>query len=188
MKLIYRLIMIGLLLTLPTYGATLKDLDNIVKQAKPLCSLHHIICSFRVIEFSRPLAYTQYNRITLSSKTVEILTKDELKGVVFHEVAHAVLRHSEQGQSYIMNVRNSGREPTVEELSRFRYRVEYEADRYSVILLYLYGQRSELPSALGKMSSKSNTEESFTHPSNQDRINKINKLQKILSGGAIGKL
>lgn len=104
MKTIYRLIMIGLLLTLPTYGATLKDLEGIVNLARPVCNEHKVICTFRVIEFPKPLAYTRYNNITLSNKTVEILTEDELRSVVFHEVAHAVLRHSNLGQQYIASM------------------------------------------------------------------------------------
>ena len=180
MKIIYRLIMIGLLLTLPTYGATLKDLDNIVNLARPVCNEHKVICTFRVIDFPRPLAYTKYNNITLSSKTVEILTEDELRGVVFHEVAHAVLRHSTLGQQYILSIYNKGRQPTEQEIKAYRHKVELEADRYSTILLYQYGYTSKLPEALAKLSNKKYSEETLTHPSDRDRINNIRNLQRIL--------
>lgn len=180
MKIIYRLIMIGLLLTLPTYGATLKDLDNIVNLAKPVCNEHKVICTFRVIDFPRPLAYTRYNNITLSNKTVEILTEDELRSVVFHEVAHAVLRHSNLGQQYILSIYNQGRQPTQDEIKAYRHKVEIEADRYSTILLYQYGYTTRLPEALIKLSNKEYSEESLTHPSDRDRINNIRNLQRIL--------
>ena len=180
MKLIYRLIMIGLLLTLPTYGATLKDLDNIVNLARPVCNEHKVICTFKVIEFPRPLAYTKYNNITLSNKTVEILTEDELRSVVFHEVAHAVLRHSNLGQQYILSIYNQGRQPTQDEIKTYRHKVELEADRYSTILLYQYGYISKLPEALIKLSNKEYSKESLTHPSDRDRINNIRNLQRIL--------
>lgn len=180
MKLIYRLIMIGLLLTLPTYGATLKDLDNIVNLARPVCNEHKVICTFRVIDFPRPLAYTKYNNITLSSKTVEILTEDELRSVVFHEVAHAVLRHSNLGQQYILSIYNQGRQLTEQEIKAYRHKVELEADRYSTILLYQYGYTSKLPEALSKLSNKKYSEETLTHPSDRDRINSIRNLQGIL--------
>lgn len=180
MKLIYRLIMIGLLLTLPTYGATLKDLDNIVNLARPVCNEHKVICTFRVIDFPRPLAYTKYNNITLSSKTVEILTEDELRSVVFHEVAHAVLRHSNLGQQYILSIYNQGRQPTEQEIKAYRHKGELEADRYSTILLYQYGYTSKLPEALSKLSNKKYSEETLTHPSDRDRINSIRNLQRIL--------
>lgn len=180
MKTIYRLIMIGLLLTLPTYGATLKDLDNIVNLARPVCNEHKVICTFKVIEFPRPLAYTKYNNITLSNKTVEILTEDELRSVVFHEVAHAVLRHSNLGQQYILSIYNKGRQPTQDELKAYRHKVELEADRYSTILLYQYGYISKLPEALIKLSNKEYSKESLTHPSDRDRINNIRNLQRIL--------
>lgn len=180
MKIIYRLIMIGLLLTLPTYGATLKDLDNIVNLARPVCNEHKVICTFKVIEFPRPLAYTKYNNITLSNKTVEILTEDELRSVVFHEVAHAVLRHSNLGQQYILSIYNKGRQPTQDEIKAYRHKVELEADRYSTILLYQYGYTTKLPEALIKLSNKEYSEESLTHPSDRDRINNIRNLQRIL--------
>lgn len=77
MKIIYRLIMMGLLLALPVHAVTLKDLEGIVNLVKPVRNEHKVICTFRVIDFPRPLAYTRYNNITLSSKTVEILTEDE---------------------------------------------------------------------------------------------------------------
>lgn len=180
MKIIYRLIMIGLLLTLPTYGATLKDLDNIVNLARPVCNEHKVICTFRVIDFPRPLAYTKYNNITLSSKTVEILTEDELRSVVFHEVAHAVLRHSILGQQYILSIYNKGKQPTQDELKAYRHRAEMDADRYSTILLYQYGYTTKLPEALAKLSNKKYSEETLTHPSDRDRINNIRNLQRIL--------
>lgn len=181
MKIIYRLIMIGLLLTLPTYGATLKDLDSIVNLAKPVCNEHKVICTFKVIDFPRPLAYTQYNNITLSTKTVEILTAEELRSVVFHEVAHAVLRHSNLGQQYIVNIySNKGRQPTEQEIKAYRHKVELEADRYSTILLYQYGYTTKLPEALAKLSTKKYSEESISHPSDRDRINNIRNLQRIL--------
>ena len=172
--------MIGLLLTLPTYGATLKDLDNIVNLARPVCNEHKVICTFKVIEFPRPLAYTKYNNITLSNKTVEILTEDELRSVVFHEVAHAVLRHSNLGQQYILSIYNKGRQPTQDEIKAYRHKVELEADRYSTILLYQYGYTTKLPEALIKLSNKEYSEESLTHPSDRDRINNIRNLQRIL--------
>nr|DAL96001.1 MAG TPA: hypothetical protein [Caudoviricetes sp.] len=181
MKIIYRLIMIGLLLTLPTYGATLKDLDSIVNLVRPVCNEHKLICTFRVIEFPRPLAYTRYNNITLSNKTVEILTEDELRSVVFHEVAHAVLRHSNLGQQYITSIYSKkGRQPTEQEIKSYRYKVELEADRYSTILLYQYGYTTKLPEALAKLSTKKYSEESISHPSDRDRINNIRNLQRIL--------
>lgn len=181
MKLVYRLIMIGLLLTLPTYGATLKDLDNIVNLARPVCNEHKVICTFRVIDFPRPLAYTRYNNITLSNKTVEILTEDELRSVVFHEVAHAVLRHSNLGQQYITSIYSKkGRQPTEQEIKSYKYKVELEADRYSTILLYQYGYTTKLPEALAKLSTKKYSEESISHPSDRDRINNIRNLQRIL--------
>lgn len=180
MKTIYRLIMIGLLLTLPTYGATLQDLDNIVNLARPVCNDHKLICTFKVIEFPRPLAYTKFNNITLSNKTVEILTEDELRSVVFHEVAHAVLRHSNLGQQYVLSIYNKGRQPTQDEIKAFRHKVELDADRYSTILLYQYGYITKLPEALAKLSNKKYSEESLTHPSDRDRINNIRNLQRIL--------
>lgn len=154
MKLIYRLIMIGLLLTLPTYGATLKDLDNIVNLARPVCNEHKVICTFKVIDFPRPLAYTRYNNITLSNKTVEILTEDELRSVVFHEVAHAVLRHSNLGQQYILSIYNKGRQPTQDELKAYTHKAEMDADSYSALLLFQYGYANKLPEALLKLSNK----------------------------------
>ena len=181
MKLIYRLIMITLLLTLPTYGATLKDLDNIVNLARPVCNEYKVICTFRVIEFPRPLAYTRYNNITLSNKTVEILTEDELRSVVFHEVAHAVLGHSNLGQQYITSIYSKkGRQPTEQEIKTYRHKVELEADSYSIILLYQYGYTTKLPEALAKLSTKKYSEESISHPSDRDRINNIRNLQRIL--------
>lgn len=177
MKLIYRLIMIGLLLTLPTYGATLSDLDDITNSTTPICIDHKVICTFRVVQSDIPLAYTQFNNITLSSKTVSMLSKEELRSVVFHEVAHAVLRHSTIG---ILSIYNKGRQPTQDELKAYRHKAEMDADSYSALLLFQYGYANKLPEALVKLSNKKYSEESLTHPSDRDRINNIRNLQRIL--------
>lgn len=180
MKIVYRLILLISFLTLPVWGATLSDLDDITNSTTPICIDHKVICTFKVVQSDIPLAYTQFNNITLSSKTVSMLSKEELRSVVFHEVAHAVLRHSTVGQQYILSIYNKGRQPTQDELKAYRHKAETDADSYSALLLFQYGYPNKLPEALVKLSNKKYSEETLTHPSDRDRINNIRNLQRIL--------
>lgn len=179
MKIIYRLIMITILLMLPAYGATLSDFNDIVKLASPVCVDHKVICTFNIVQNKLPLAYTRYNNITLSTTAIDVLTRDELRSVMFHEVAHAVLRHSDLSLQYYLSIYDKGRQLTQEEIKTFRHKIELDADTYSTILLYQYGYRSEIPKALEKFNSDNN-KESITHPSNKSRAENIRNLQRIL--------
>lgn len=182
MLIIYRIILLFTFLTLPVWGAEIKDVRDIVNNfVKPVCINHKLVCTVRVVEIDRPLAFTQYNNITLSTNVVKRLNKDELRSVLAHETAHAVLRHSTLGQNYIIKTfTDKGRQPTEQEIKKYRHKVEYEADSYSTILLYQYGYKNKLPEALSKLTIKKYSEESLTHPSDRDRINNIRNLQRIL--------
>lgn len=175
----YNFIIITLLLCSPVYGTTIEDAKQIFKEAQSNCLLHKTICTFKVIQFERPIAYTTYANITVSSKMIELLTEDELRGVVFHEVAHAVLQHSRQGQLYIENYYIKYKQPVpLETAIKFRYLKEIEADSYASVLLYLNNQPNKIGDALNKIVPEEYHKENMpTHPSNYNRIQNINKYK-----------
>ena len=185
MKLIYRLIMIGILLTLPVMSATITDMQKINKEVQTTCSINHTQCNIRLVNSDSIIASTNEHYITISSATIKYFTKEQLRSVVYHEMAHKILRHSYQ----IRMKRNQiwdrlGRNMSYDEEQKIRHRVELEADSYASFLLWLNNKPNKLDDALWAiniLSKRPIDEDTLTHPSLHKRLTNIHKL-KILYG------
>lgn len=185
MKLIYRLIMIGILLTLPVMGATMTDMQKINKEVQTTCSINHTQCNIRLVNSDSIIASTNEHYITISTATIKYFTKEQLRSVVYHEMAHKILRHSYQ----IRMKRNQiwdrlGRDMSYNEEQKIRHRVELEADSYASFLLWLNNKPNKLDDALWAiniLSKRPIDEDTLTHPSLHKRLTNIHKL-KILYG------
>ena len=160
----------------PVQSATLEDANTLFKEGKVVCTIHAQKCTFRVIDNRLLIAYSTYDDITLSTGIVKYLTMDELRGVFYHELAHSVLNHSEQGQKYYDHfVSYYKRQPKSEDLQIYRYSKEREADIYASKMLGLARFPNKLGDALIKITTENGTSgASDTHPAVADRIKDIN--------------
>lgn len=168
---IYRLIMIGLLLTLPAYGATLQEFSEISNEVLTICTNKGHQCGVRLIQDLSPKAYTYYRDMTFSTGLVMYLSTDELRGVMYHELAHSVNKHSERGQELLDTLYAQGIQPTQSMARNYRHSIEYEADREATRMLKQNGKVNKLPEALIRLSSeKGYTLTTDTHPAPQTRV------------------
>ena len=168
----------------PTLSATTQEVDEVFEEGKNICALVLQKCTFKRLELDLPLAYTQYNDITVMSGIYNKLTKDELRGIIYHEVAHAVSNHSQQGQEFFNHfVSEYKRPPYPAEVQNFRYKLENEADAKAVLLLFAARKPILLDTALVKVTKPyNNTGASSTHPSIESRVRHIQNMRWKLEG------
>lgn len=177
--------MISILLTLPVMGATMADMKEINKEIQITCSRNHTQCNIRLVNSDSIIASTNENYITISTATIKYFTKEQLRSVAYHEMAHKILRHSYQ----IRMKRNQiwdklKREMSYNEEQKIRHRVELEADSYASLLLWLNKKPNKLDDALwtiNTLSKRPVDEDTLTHPSLHKRLTNIHRL-KILYG------
>lgn len=182
----HRIFFISLLLMMlgvpPTLGATTQEVDELFKEGTTLCALVLQKCTFKRIVLDLPLAATTYNDITVASGIYEKLTKDELRAIIYHEVAHAISDHSEKGQKiYNHFLEEYKRYPTAQELRPLKYQFENEADTLAVLMLYGAKKPILLESALIKITTPyNNGKASNSHPSVENRIKHIQSIKHKL--------
>lgn len=168
----------------PMYGATEKEVIELFTESQQLCLATLRKCEFRIITVDLPLAYTQGTAITVGSGVYTRLTKDELRGVIYHETAHAILNHSNRTKDYINSFRaKNGREITPAEAQNYKYKMEDDADALAVAMLVWTKHPVLLDEALIKITGPYKaTQASWTHPSVQYRVNRIRSIEKKLRG------
>ena len=166
----------------PALSATTQEVDELFKEGEAICALVLQKCTFKRLELDLPLASTTFNDITVVSGVYNRLTKDELRAIIYHEVAHAISDHSEKGQKvYNHFFEEYKRYPTAEELQPIKYKFENEADALAVLMLYGAKKPILLDSALIKVTSAyDNTKASKTHPSVEARVKHIQSLKNKL--------
>lgn len=183
MRLIYRLIMISILLTLPVMGATMADMQKINKEVQTTCSKNHTQCNIRLVNSDGIIASTNEHCITISTATIKYFTKEQLRSVVYHEMAHKILRHSYQiGMKREQIWDRLGRDMSYNEEQKIRHRVELEADSYASFLLWVNNKPNQLDKALIKLNRRAGNPadmDSLTHPSLNKRLGNIRYLKTI---------
>lgn len=183
-KLFLTLLVLLLGTPLLSNSATIQEVEELFQEGRTICLIGAHRCTFKMIDLDLPIAYTQYNDITVMSGIYNKLTKDELRGIIYHEVAHAISNHSQQGQEFFNRFTYEHQRPPVPaEVQNFRYRLENEADAKAVLLLYAARKPILLDSALVKITTPyNNTGASNTHPSIESRVNHIQNMRWKLEG------
>lgn len=183
MKLIYRLVMISILLALPVMSATLEEAVSVIREVETSCTSNSIKCKVRLTESKGIVASTNYDTITLSMGTIKLFPKDELRSVAYHELAHALLQHSNQIGTYRDNTRRRlGRDLNYYEEKAIRHRVENEADTFASYLLWIKNKPNQLDKALIRLNRRAGNPadmDSLTHPSLNKRLGNIRYLKTI---------
>ena len=183
MKIIYRLLMISILLTLPVMGATMADMQEINNEIQITCSRNHTQCNIRLVDNKSIIASTNESYITISTATIKYFTKEQLRSVVYHEMAHKILRHSYQiGMKREQVWDRLGRDMNYNEEQTLRHRVELEADSYASFLLWINNKPNKLDDALwaiNMLSKRPVDEDTLTHPSLHKRLTNIHRLKTL---------
>lgn len=181
MKLI-RLLIYYLLVIITVYlasiltvnGATLQEQEEVLLEGRMLCTIFGVRCTTVIDPSTKVFANTDgTNKITISSELGNILTKDELRGVVYHEVGHASLKHIKKLWFFLTT------QPFDEqELRELRHKHELEADRFASYVLLVTNQPNELVSALKKIVAPEHLDkETKTHPATTERIRRIEAIK-----------
>lgn len=183
MKLIYKIIMISMFLALPVMGATLEEAVSVIREVEASCTSNRVQCKVRLVDSKGIVASTNYEIITLSMGTIKLFPKDELRSVAYHELAHALLQHSNQIGTYRDNTRRRlGRDLNYYEEKRIRHRVENEADTFASFLLWINNKPNQLDKALKRINRRAGNPgdmDTLTHPSLNKRLSNIRYLQTI---------
>lgn len=172
------LIIIILLLSVPLADASTEiERDLVFKEGELICRVYKKDCDFVEVEDKGMYAYsTGLDMIFISSKLRETFTKEQLRGVVYHEVGHVVLEHV-----YKLNKFHGscGNECNLEVMNNLRRRYEFQADRFAVLVAKYLHIKQDLKGGLIILTP---IDKYYTthpsHPSTADRIRKIEELSK----------
>lgn len=175
-------LLIGSVLWLPpTKGATIEEQSQIVDEVISLCNYYNTPCSVRIVNDFRYRAYTKYNDITYSNSLGDLLIKDELRCILFHELGHVLNQHSMKGQVIVAEYNQQGIRLNELDIKQIRHRFEYEADATMVKLLIENNKPNRFKEALTKVTKGSDIhKESISHPSTYNRIQNVDKYYKFL--------
>lgn len=176
-KVLLSLVLISSIM-LPSYSATLQERDQVINDVMYLCNRYQRNCKLYVNQDTNIVAVTNFNRITISTGTINAFPKDELRAVLFHELSHLLLNHSARGINYRETNARLGTPLTAEQQSKLRHKFELEADRLAVQLLHQMGSPLVLDDALLRISiGQDRTKDKFSHPSVNKRIKYIRKQE-----------
>lgn len=155
-------------------AASLESTQKIFDEARGICKIYLKQCEPHLVISNQWQAVTHKEKdIYITSDLVKALTEDELRAVIYHEVGHAVLRHTTREANWLMSV-SSNKTYTKEAHYNLRRIHEYEADRFASYTLKFTRRPNCLPEALFKIVPPEYWNVEFpTHPSVIDRVHKI---------------
>lgn len=155
-------------------SATLQEQEDVLLEGRMLCTIFGVRCTTVIDPSTRLFANTDgTNKITISSELGNVLTKDELRAVVYHEVGHASLKHIKKLWFFLTTQRFDE-----QELKALRHKHELEADRFASYVLLVTNQPNELVSALKKIVAPEYLDkETRTHPVTTERIRRIEAIK-----------
>lgn len=133
-------------------------------------------------EDGRPNAFSRNGEpvIYIKNDMDKYLTKTEMASIMYHELAHLVLQHSQRMKEAQTLMKNSqGRILNKYEWCHIKREQEYEADAFTVEIARRYGVPSHLDEAFIRMFPKEKFKEEYcTHPSFDRRVKYIRELEK----------
>lgn len=150
------------------------QVEKLFNEGKTLCDLYQKQCNFTIVNYEGMVAQTRYQgEISLSTGIIKAMTEEQLRGVLFHEVGHVVLRHIEiKGDHYYTCMKNH--DCNQEYINNMRREHEYQADRFSTYVCKYGNKRCDLIGALMVLTPPKDMDKTHdSHPSTRDRINAI---------------
>lgn len=180
--------LIGSILWLPpTKAATTTEQAQVIDEVISLCNYYNTYCSVRIVNDFRNVAYTNNNDITISNTLANNFPKDELRGILYHELGHVLNQHSQRGRAIMNQMQAMGKSITPLEAKQIRHQFEYEADAKATQLLYENKKPQSLSEALLRISEGSDrNKDTISHPSTNQRVRNINKYYLMLRKNVYG--
>ena len=163
---------------LTVQAATIDEFYQVAKEGTTVCKVYHNPCTIARIEHNQMWANTRSGGdIRVSSKLIDTLNIAELRGVIYHEVGHHVLKHIEKLSDYVVLIPPS-KERDIS-VSEFRKQHELEADRFAIYLGIFINKPTDL---IGALITLTPPEEFYktqaTHPSTAIRIRQLEMISR----------
>lgn len=176
---IKKILILGLLLTigLPTLAVTSIERDDLFREVKMLCGIYGRTCKVTEIQENNLFAETHYGGdIVISTGMLNRMNKSQVRGVLYHEVGHVVLKHVEDMFNYLQECQRYNTCST-SYISAVRRSKEFQADRFATYVLKTTNQPEGLSEALLIITPEKDLYTTHpTHPSTADRINQIRRI------------
>lgn len=155
-----------------------------------VCKDYGIKCELIRIytEDGRPNAFSRNGEGTIYIKNDmdKNLSKSEWNSILYHELAHIVLQHSQRMKEAQQLMKSTqGRILNKYEWCHIKREQEYEADAFTVEIAKRYGVPSHLDEAFIRLFPKDKFKEEYcTHPSFNRRVKYIRELEKKYNVGS----
>lgn len=162
--------------TLTAFSATEEEQIEVLKDVSNTCIENQRVCLFKTIKGNELNAYTDGVTIFIYTGILERLSKDELRSILYHELAHILLQHPQRTRELL----NKRLPISMWEFKNHKVYNETEADMLATHLLLSNGYPSKLDEALIKITPAGKlNRSSITHPSTISRIKNIRKIEVI---------
>ena len=152
--------------------------DNLFTEVRVLCGAYGKICYPQEYKDDREMwgQTRNDNVIVLSSGLIKGMNEAQVRGVLFHEVGHVVMRHVDKTIDYLSMC---GLKCDPKAIAEMRRRYEYQADRFATFVGIFTHKEVDLEGALLILTPKEeiNTTQD-THPSTADRIRAIQTIRR----------
>ena len=172
------LAIIIILVAVPIADAvTDKQRDKVFKEVTTLCNIYRKSCTIEIVDNKYLIARTQaFGKIIVSTGMIKAMNEDQFRSVLFHEVGHRVLEHVEKTSQYLYFCQHN-KNCDSNYITEMRRRNEYEADKFSVLVLKFTRHKEALSDALLIITPAEDVYKTFpTHPSTADRIRQIDRI------------
>lgn len=153
------------------------EMTKVFNEVRSICPYYLQQCEPHLVISNSLQAVTHKEKnIYISSGLVKLLDEDELRAVMYHEVGHAVLRHTTREANWLVSTTANGNY-SKEAYNNLRRTHEYEADRFASYTLKLMNRNNKLSEALFKIVPSQYWGIEFpTHPATTDRVHRIKMI------------
>lgn len=160
--------------TLTAFSATEEEQIEVLKDVSNTCIENQRVCLFKTIKGNELNAYTDGVTIFIYTGILERLSKDELRSILYHELAHILLQHPQRTRVLL----NKRLPISMWEFKNHKVNNEIEADTLATHLLLSKGYPSRLDEGLLRIvPEKFIGKQTLTHPSTISRIKNIRKIE-----------
>lgn len=160
--------------TLTAFSATEEEQIEVLKDVSNTCIENQRVCLFKVIPSEKLNAYTDGVTIFIYTGILERLSKDELRSILYHELAHILLQHPQRTRELL----NKRLPISMWEFKNHKVYNEIEADTLATHLLLSKGHPSKLDEGLLRIvPEKFIGKQTLTHPSTISRVKNIRKME-----------
>lgn len=169
--------------TLTVQAATMDEYREVAREATRVCVAYKNPCMIIAIPHDKMWANTRYGGdIRVSTELIYRMNKEQLRGVIYHELGHHILNHIEKLVEYMMDNPTEGGY-NKEAYNQFRRKHELEADRFAVYLSLFLFNDADLEGALKMLTPPEDYYKTHpSHPSTYERIRQMELIRRNQRG------